>query len=81
MVSLILTNSFEHDYNETNISLTLDRARQYATATGFIPDIQFYDNNEVLIKCLSYIPSQRGECEHQNKRHLVVKFKHFDWST
>ena len=50
MVSLILTNSFEHDYNETNISLTLDRARQYATATGFIPDIQFYDNNEARIQ-------------------------------
>ena len=31
MVSLILINSFEQDYNETNISLTLDRARQYAT--------------------------------------------------
>ena len=50
MVSLILTNSFEHDYNETNISLTLDRARQYATATGFIPPIQFYDNNEARIQ-------------------------------
>ena len=50
MVSLILTNSFEHDYNENNISLTLDRARQYATATGFIPPIQIYDNNEARIQ-------------------------------
>ena len=52
MVSLILTNSFEHDYNENNISLILDRdrARQYATATGFIPPIQFYDNNEARIQ-------------------------------
>ena len=50
MVSLILINSFEHDYNENNISLTLDRARQYATATGFIPPIQFYDNNEARIQ-------------------------------
>ena len=50
MVSLILTNSFEHDYNENNISRTLDRARQYATATGFIPAIQFYDNNEARIQ-------------------------------
>ena len=50
MVYLILTNSFEHDYNENNISLTLDRARQYATATSFIPAIQFYDNNEARIQ-------------------------------
>ena len=50
MVSLILINSFEQDYNETNISLTLDRARQYATATGFVPPIQFYTSNEARIQ-------------------------------
>ena len=50
MVSLILINSFEQDYNETNISLTLDRARQYASATGFVPPIQFYDSNEARIQ-------------------------------